>query len=108
MPVAKKPAAKSVAAKKEEVVAHKHEDLLKEIAELKKALADVKAESVALKGQCHSCCGDLAALKKEVEDLKAKPAGSKDERVDLLIKILNESAEHPTRKLLRAKRDLLK
>ena len=59
------PVAKKTAAKKEEVASHKHEDLLKEIAELKKALADVKAEAASLKGQCHSCCDDVADLRCE-------------------------------------------
>ena len=95
------PVAKKEAAKKESVAAHKHDDLLKEIAELKKELAVVKSESAALKGQCHSCCGDLAALKKEVQDLKAKPAGSKDERVDLLLNVILKTSPMEMRNALR-------
>ena len=89
MPVAKKPAAK-----KEEVAEHKHNDLVKQIAELKKALEAVKAEAASLKEQCHSCCGDVANLKKEIALLKEKPSGSKDERIDRLEKLLSQHRDY--------------
>ncbi len=103
MPVAKKPAAKPVAVKKDEVAAHKHDDLIKEIAELKKELAVVKSEAASLKGQCHSCCGDLADLKAKVENLKPDPSGSKDERVDILIQLLSNQGTLQFQKILKAK-----
>ena len=54
-------------AKKEAVAAHKHDDLLKEIAALKKEVA-------ALQKKCDACCAKLA-----------KGGGGADPRVDLLV-----------------------
>lgn len=94
MPIAKKPAAK-----KEEVAEHKHDDLVKQIADLKKELQAVKAESADLKGQCHSCCGDIANLKKEIALLKEQPTGGKDERVDRLEKLLSQHYNYASLRL---------
>lgn len=57
-------------AKKEAVAAHKHDDLLKEIAALKKEVA-------ALQKKCDACCAK-----------QAKGGGGADPRVDKLIKAL--------------------
>ena len=54
-------------AKKEAVAAHKHDDLLKEIAALKKEVA-------ALQKKCDACCAK-----------QAKGAGGADPRVDKII-----------------------
>ena len=96
MPVAKKPAAKTTAVKKEQVSVHKHDDLLKEIADLKKELA-------ASKAQCHRCCSDIAELKAKVENLKPDLSGSKDERVDILIQLLSNQGTLQFQKILKAK-----
>lgn len=109
MPIAKKEAKKEAVAKKESVAAHKHDDLLKEIAALKKELQAVKAESAALKGQCHSCCGDVATLKKDLESLKSqKASSSKDERVDLLIELLGRFGSLAVQRQIKSKKEELK
>ena len=95
-------------AKKEASSAHKHDDLLKEIATLKKELQSVKSESASLKRQCHSCCGDVANLKKELGELKSAPVSSKDARIDLLVALLNKTGSLELRKLLRAQKEALK
>ena len=107
MPI-KKEVKKQAVVKKEEVSAHKHDDLLKEIAQLKKDLVAVKEAAASLKGQCHSCCGDVASLKKEVQDLKDRPAGGKDNRINVLVDLLNDAGPLELRRLLRSKKDLLK
>ena len=58
-----------MATKKEAVAAHKHDDLLKEIATLKKEIA-------ALQKQCDACCA------------KQAKGGGADPRVDKLIEAL--------------------
>ena len=102
-------------AKKVEVAAHKHDELSKEaaalkkeIAALKKEVAAIKSESAALKNQCHSCCGDLASLKKEIHDLKDRPAGGRDNRINVLVDALNNAGSIELKRLLRSKIDLLK
>ena len=109
MPIAKKEVKKEAVVKKESVAAHKHDDLLKEIAALKKELQSVKAESAALKGQCHSCCSDVASLKKDLESLKVqKASSSKDERVDVLVEVLKKATDLEIRRTLRSKKEALK
>ena len=73
---APKAAPKTVkAAPKQAPAAHNHEALEAELAALRK-------EVEALKGQCHSCCADLA-------ELKAGPQSeARDPRVDALIKAM--------------------
>ena len=58
-------------AKKEEVAAHKHDDLSKEIAALKKEVA-------TLKKQCDQCCAQQAK------------GGGADPRVDKIIELLKK------------------
>ena len=65
MPVAKK-----------EVAAHKHDDLLKEIAALKKEIA-------ALQKKCDACCAK-----------QAKGGGGADPRIDAVIEILKLHHKH--------------
>ena len=59
-----------MATKKEAVDAHKHDDLLKEIAALKKEVA-------ALQKKCDACCAKLA-----------KGGGGADPRVDKVLEAL--------------------
>lgn len=95
MPVAKKTAAKPVAAKKEEASAHKHDDLLKEIAQLKKDLVAVKEAAASLKGQCHSCCGDVADLKLKVSELSAKEhVQSSSNATDKLLELIGQHQDY--------------
>ena len=61
-----------MATKKEAVAAHKHDDLLKEIAALKKEVA-------ALQKKCDACCAK-----------QAKGGGGADPRVDKLIEIFRD------------------
>ena len=60
-----------MATKKEAVAAHKHDDLLKEIAALKKEVA-------ALQKKCDACCA------------KQAKGGGADPRVDILVKALKD------------------
>ena len=89
------PIAKKTAAKKEEVAEHKHDDLVKQIAELKKELATVKAESAALKGQCHNCCGDIKDLELKVSQLASKESAQPSgEGVEKLVKLISQHVEY--------------
>tara|TARA_A100001011_G_scaffold382860_1_gene453326 strand:- start:493 stop:828 length:336 start_codon:yes stop_codon:yes gene_type:complete len=67
-----------------------------ELLALKKVNEDLKKEVASLKGQCHSCCADLADVKKSLEVLSGKlakleqpkekkPDQSLDPRVDKLL-----------------------
>ena len=51
----------------------------------------VKKEAESLKGQCHSCCGDIAALKSELADLKS---GGGDSRVDRLLQKISQNVNY--------------
>lgn len=95
MPIAKKEVKKEAVSKKESVAAHKHDDLLKEIAALKKELQSVKAESAALKGQCHSCCGDIADLKLKVSNLASKePVQLGGDQIEKLLNLIWNSHDY--------------
>lgn len=94
MPI-KKEVKKQAAAKKEEVSAHKHDDLLKEIAQLKKDLVAVKEAAASLKGKCHSCCGDVANLKEKVSELAAnKPVQSSSDATDKLLELIRQHLDY--------------
>ena len=83
MPV-KKTTTKSAPAKpvaKSSVPQHDHAALQAEIAELRKEVA-------ALKGQCHSCCADLAELKSSGQ------TAVQDPRLDELLQHLRKSIKY--------------
>ena len=71
---ATKPAAKTAAA----VAEHKHSDLQSQIAELKKEIS-------ALGSQCHSCCKDLAELKKAQQEESGETQDFKKLMRDMLM-----------------------
>lgn len=74
---------------------HKH-------AELEKSITSLKKEINELKGQCQSCCKELAIAKSQIEDLKSSPAAViHDERVDLILKALKSQGSVELRKELR-------
>ena len=87
MPVKKTTTSKSVSAAKPKPAAkpsvpqHDHAALQAEIAELRKEVA-------ALKGQCHSCCADLAELKSSGQ------ASVLDPRLDELLNHLRKSIKY--------------
>ena len=84
MPIKKSPAAPKAASPKsasKAVAEHAHAALEAEIAALKK-------EVEALKGQCHSCCADLAELK------SAAKVESKDDRIEELLSNIVKSINY--------------
>ena len=86
MPV-KKTTTKSAPAKpaaKSSVPQHDHAALQAEIAELRKEVA-------ALKGQCHSCCADLAELKSQSKPDSADENSLAD-KIETLISALKQTA----------------
>ena len=62
---------------------HKH-------AELEASIAALKKEIEALKGQCHSCCADLAELK----SAPAPDVAARDPRVDAILEVLTGPNAH--------------
>jgi septal ring factor EnvC (AmiA/AmiB activator) len=64
---------------------HKH-------AELEKSIASLKKEINELKGQCQSCCKELDIAKSQIEEFKSSAQSVlKDPRVDELIAIIASS-----------------
>ena len=68
---------------------HKH-------AELEKSIASLKKEMLGLKSQCANCCKELAIAKSEIESLKSAPiAGVYDNRFTEFLKEIKGLSTQP-------------